>query len=254
MSTNQPAPKGGKRSTLGTVILVIVIVAAWWFNQQTPANEPTTGQATAIESVNEPAAASVAAEDAEEQAVAVSGASETTGTEETDTEEPTIAEPTSAPAATEVAEEESSPTDPTATSDDEPIATAAPSQAEAAASTPIPQPTATDTPQPKPTATSASRGPPGMPVVAMDELPREAVTTINLIWQNGPFPYNQDDSTFQNREGYLPNEPRGYYREFTVVTPGLNHRGARRIVEGEEGELYYTDDRYDSFSWVEVEE
>jgi ribonuclease T1 len=90
----------------------------------------------------------------------------------------------------------------------------------------------------------------GLPVVYVDELPREARETLRLIEQGGPFPYEKDGSVFQNREGLLPDEPRGYYREYTVITPGENDRGARRIVSGDDGELYYTDDHYDSFQRI----
>lgn len=100
---------------------------------------------------------------------------------------------------------------------------------------------------------SDTNAPVGMPLIAIGELPPEARDTINLIWSDGPYPFDKDDTTFQNREGFLPDEARGYYREYTVITPGLNHRGARRIVAGAEGELYYTSDHYESFSWVVVE-
>lgn len=82
-----------------------------------------------------------------------------------------------------------------------------------------------------------------------DFLPREARTTLDLIERNGPFPHRQDGSVFGNREGRLPSKPRGYYREYTVETPGLDHRGARRIVTGGQppSVYYYTDDHYDSF-------
>ncbi len=80
-------------------------------------------------------------------------------------------------------------------------------------------------------------------------LPREAHATLRLIAQGGPFPHRQDGSVFGNREGRLPGKPRGYYREFTVDTPGLGHRGARRIVTGGDPPevWYYSDDHYDSF-------
>ena len=80
-------------------------------------------------------------------------------------------------------------------------------------------------------------------------LPKEAYLTIRRIQQGGPHPYPQDDKTFFNREGHLPQKPRGYYREYTVDTPGLNHRGARRIVTGGQPPKvwYYTDDHYNSF-------
>jgi len=78
-------------------------------------------------------------------------------------------------------------------------------------------------------------------------LPPEARQTLMLIRQGGPFPYAKDGSVFGNREGLLPKQPRGYYREYTVSTPGARDRGARRIVAGQGGEHYYTDDHYRSF-------
>ncbi len=90
----------------------------------------------------------------------------------------------------------------------------------------------------------------GLPTIAQAKLPKEARQTIRLIQQGGPFPYRQDGATFQNREGLLPKRPSGYYREYTVITPGSPDRGARRIIGGDGGELYYTDDHYDSFKRV----
>lgn len=80
-------------------------------------------------------------------------------------------------------------------------------------------------------------------------LPPEARETLRLIARGGPFPHSQDGSVFGNREGRLPGKPRGYYREYTVETPGLGHRGARRIVTGGEPPeaYYYSDDHYESF-------
>jgi ribonuclease T1 len=72
-----------------------------------------------------------------------------------------------------------------------------------------------------------------------------------LIEAGGPFPYRQDGATFQNREGLLPSEPAGYYREYTVETPGSEDRGARRIIAGKGGELYWTDDHYASFTRID---
>ncbi|MGB5049477.1 MAG: ribonuclease domain-containing protein [Caldilineaceae bacterium] len=112
-----------------------------------------------------------------------------------------------------------------------------------------PSPTSSPTSNPTPTATRV-RSQSGLPFVLYGDLPPEARDTIRLIDQNGPFPFRQDDSTFQNREGILPSKPRGWYREFTVITPGSQDRGARRIVEGEDGLLFYTDDHYDSFREV----
>jgi ribonuclease T1 len=86
--------------------------------------------------------------------------------------------------------------------------------------------------------------------IGVEALPPEAIDTLVLIEGGGPFPYDQDGSTFQNREGILPDAPRGYYREYTVETPGSPDRGARRIVTGRDGERYYTDDHYDSFRFI----
>jgi ribonuclease T1 len=82
------------------------------------------------------------------------------------------------------------------------------------------------------------------------QLPREARETLALIRANGPFPYPQDGKTFQNREKLLPQRGRGYYREYTVKTPGARDRGARRIVAGNGGEFYYTADHYRSFQRI----
>lgn len=86
-----------------------------------------------------------------------------------------------------------------------------------------------------------------LPTITIDELPIEAVETLLLIDDGGPYPYRQDDGTFQNREGILPDRSGEHYREYTVDTPGSPDRGARRIVSGADGERYYTDDHYDSF-------
>lgn len=87
--------------------------------------------------------------------------------------------------------------------------------------------------------------------IAVRELPREARETLALIRAGGPFPYRKDGTTFQNRERLLPRQPRGYYSEYTVRTPGSRDRGARRIVAGGDprtsGEYWYTDDHYRSF-------
>ncbi|MCB1028612.1 MAG: ribonuclease, partial [Microthrixaceae bacterium] len=92
--------------------------------------------------------------------------------------------------------------------------------------------------------------PAGFETVTPADLPPEALDTLELIDRGGPFPYRADDGTFRNRERLLPIEDLGYYREYTVETPGSPDRGARRIVAGENGERFYTDDHYDSFRWV----
>jgi ribonuclease T1 len=83
--------------------------------------------------------------------------------------------------------------------------------------------------------------------IRVAQLPPEARQTLALIRAGGPFPYARDGVVFGNREGLLPKRNRGYYREYTVKTPGTRERGARRIVAGANGELYYTDDHYRSF-------
>jgi guanyl-specific ribonuclease Sa len=89
---------------------------------------------------------------------------------------------------------------------------------------------------------------------AQSWLPPEALDTLALIEAGGPFPYDRDGTVFQNREGRLPSQPRGHYREYTVPTPGSRDRGARRIVTGGDPpvEFYYTDDHYRSFRRIEV--
>lgn len=87
------------------------------------------------------------------------------------------------------------------------------------------------------------------------ELPAEALDTLALIRKGGPFPYRKDGTVFGNFERRLPLQERGYYREYTVPTPGSRDRGARRIVAGEgdtgdvrtSGEYYFTDDHYRTF-------
>jgi ribonuclease T1 len=98
----------------------------------------------------------------------------------------------------------------------------------------------------------AQRAGPAAPgEVAVSQLPPEARSTLALIRSGGPFPYSKDGTVFGNREGLLPRQPRGYYTEYTVRTPGANNRGARRIVAGGDprssGEYWYTADHYQSF-------
>lgn len=85
-------------------------------------------------------------------------------------------------------------------------------------------------------------------------LPPQAADTLRLIASGGPFPHRQDGVVFQNREGRLPAKPEGYYHEYTVDTPGLDYRGARRIITGGTPPqiYYYTDDHYRTFRPFEV--
>lgn len=82
-------------------------------------------------------------------------------------------------------------------------------------------------------------------------LPSQAYDTLELIEAGGPYPYSQDGSVFQNREGVLPSQSSGYYHEYTVKTPGSSTRGARRIVTGQKSqEDYYTADHYVTFKLI----
>lgn len=91
--------------------------------------------------------------------------------------------------------------------------------------------------------------------IAVGDLPPEARETLARIRKGGPHPYRRDGVVFQNREGRLRDQPQGYYREFTVETPGSRDRGAKRIIAGSgpggdirtSGEYYYTKDHYRSF-------
>lgn len=92
----------------------------------------------------------------------------------------------------------------------------------------------------------------GFDQVALADLPPEATDTYELIQSEGPYPYPQDGTVFQNREGLLPDCEQGYYHEYTVETPGSDDRGARRIVTGDGGEYFYTADHYASFDLIDV--
>jgi ribonuclease T1 len=94
----------------------------------------------------------------------------------------------------------------------------------------------------------------GVGEIRADALPAEARAVLALIRRGGPFAFEKDGTTFFNREGLLPRQPRGYYTEYTVRTPGARDRGARRIVAGGDpsrsGEYYSTADHYRSFKRI----
>ncbi len=90
----------------------------------------------------------------------------------------------------------------------------------------------------------------GLSTVRLADLPPAAEETVALIDDGGPFPEDEDGGTFGNREELLPDRPQGYYAEYTVPTPGSDDRGARRIVAGDDGELYWTEDHYQSFERI----
>ena len=110
--------------------------------------------------------------------------------------------------------------------------------------------TATGAPARKDPETAAS-----LPTVALATLPEQAQKTYRLVLNGGPFPYRKDGVVFGNRERLLPGKARGYYREYTVPTPGSADRGARRIVCGgpqptEPDACFYTADHYASFRLI----
>jgi len=119
-------------------------------------------------------------------------------------------------------------------------------------------PTAMDGAAPRersvPSAGGATINTPAEPSRYPEFLPPEAVATLEAIKRGGPFAYDRDGSVFHNREHRLPERPRGYYREYTVETPGAADRGARRIVAGGDPPevFYYTNDHYRSFRSFEA--
>ena len=120
-----------------------------------------------------------------------------------------------------------------------------------AASTAEPAPgAASGTPAAPAPPAPAPENPSGLPEVRESALPAEGRRVLNLIRAGGPYRYSQDDQTFGNFERILPRRDRGYYREYTVPTPGEPDRGARRIVAGAGGDKYYTDDHYESFKFI----
>jgi len=90
----------------------------------------------------------------------------------------------------------------------------------------------------------------GLRTMLVSQLPKQGVDTLRLVASDGPFPFSKDGVTFSNREGLLPQHASGWYREFTVITPGSSDRGARRIIAGDDGGRFYTDDHYASFREV----
>ena len=96
----------------------------------------------------------------------------------------------------------------------------------------------------------------GVPGCPLTSLPREAGDTVRDIHAGGPFPFPRNDGVvFGNREGHLPQQSRGYYHEYTVITPGAHNRSTKRIITGgapltDPPQYFYTDDHYDSFCLV----
>ncbi|KQX53444.1 MULTISPECIES: ribonuclease domain-containing protein [unclassified Streptomyces] len=111
---------------------------------------------------------------------------------------------------------------------------------------------ATAAPAPAPAAVTTVTATASVGSICYSALPGQAYDTLRLIDAGGPFPYSQDGSVFQNREGVLPSHTLGYYHEYTVKTPNVTTRGARRIVTGNAAdEDYYTSDHYASFDLID---
>ncbi|RKE18996.1 ribonuclease [Streptomyces sp. TLI_171] len=112
-------------------------------------------------------------------------------------------------------------------------------------------------PKPSAPAKSPTAGTTWVPVsgsladVCRSKLPAQALDTLGLIAKGGPYPYRSDGIVFENRESRLPRQNNGYYHEFTVVTPGSDDRGTRRVVTGVAGEQYWTADHYASFQEID---
>ena len=102
---------------------------------------------------------------------------------------------------------------------------------------------------------ASRQGGDGLGTVAVGDLPAEARQTLALIREGGPYPYEKDGTVFGNYERKLPRQRRGYYTEYTVKTPRVRSRGARRIIaggrDGRPTEFYYTDDHYQTFRRIE---
>lgn len=103
-------------------------------------------------------------------------------------------------------------------------------------------------------AASGATGQGGVGVITKAQLPAEAAETLRLISKGGPYPFSEDGVLFRNSAGLLPQHPRGYYRAYTVRTPGAADRGQRRIICGgarkQTTECYYTDDYYVSLKRI----
>jgi ribonuclease T1 len=245
---NTSSKRAGKQQYSASTIVValLIVLAYWWLTGSLPGSEEPQNTAV-VANVPAIATARVAATvDATPppEVTADRGAQVST---ETPTSEPTAATTDAGVVAVAAVEESMA-----ATATETALPTAIPPTATPTAmATPLPTPTATTPPKPTALPTNPPRaGPRGMAVITLDELPPEALETIDLIMADGPFPFDRDGITFQNREGLLPNQARGYYSEYTVITPGVRTRGARRIIAGADGELYYTDNHYASFHWI----
>jgi len=115
---------------------------------------------------------------------------------------------------------------------------------------PGPVPTSPAAPAGTATTPTAVENPSSLPSINASQLPKEARQTLALIAAGGPFPYDRDGVNFGNFEGLLPRKTGGFYKEYTVPTPGESDRGARRIIVGKDSAKYYTPDHYESFTFI----
>ncbi|MET3904918.1 ribonuclease domain-containing protein [Paenarthrobacter sp. 4246] len=111
-------------------------------------------------------------------------------------------------------------------------------------------PSTTPAPGSASSSAAAVANPSTLPTINASQLPKEARQTLALIAKGGPYPYREDNGNFGNFEGLLPKKTSGFYKEYTVSTPGESHRGARRIVVGKDSAKYYTPDHYQSFKFI----
>ncbi|MEV7772312.1 ribonuclease [Kitasatospora sp. NPDC086791] len=139
-----------------------------------------------------------------------------------------------------------------------PKAAASPSAAGAGSSAPKPSAPKPSAPKPSPPGGGAPAAAgtwvpadPALADVCRTKLPSQAQDTLGLIAKGGPYPYNRDGIVFENRESRLPKKADGYYHEFTVLTPGSNDRGTRRVVTGTAGEQYWSPDHYATFQEID---
>lgn len=113
--------------------------------------------------------------------------------------------------------------------------------------------TTTDAPEEETTTQGIPPAPQAEGDISQQEA-QEIARVLALVGAGGPFAHDQDGTTFSNREGLLPQQPDGYYKEYTCETPGSDDRGARRLVVGSGGETYYTADHYESFTQIDPAE
>ncbi|MER7581740.1 ribonuclease [Kitasatospora sp. NPDC097691] len=128
-------------------------------------------------------------------------------------------------------------------------ATAGPSTSQpSTAGSAAPKPSA---PKPSPPSGVWVPADPALADVCRTKLPSQAQDTLGLIAKGGPYPYSRDGIVFENRESRLPRKSDGYYHEYTVVTPGSDDRGTRRVVTGNAGEQYWSGDHYATFQEID---